>query len=62
MRAHLPTFWAGVVLTVFGVAFTLEAAGVWSFTLSQLRVIGPLALIAVGVGVLLGSRQGPRTS
>ncbi len=62
MRAHLPTFWAGVVLTLFGVAFLLEAAGVWSFTLSQLRVVGPLVLIAVGVGVLLGSRSGTGTA
>lgn len=61
MRAHLPTLWGGVVLTVFGVAFALEAAGVWSFTLSQLSVLGPLALIAVGIGVLLGSRSGSRT-
>lgn len=59
MRPHLPTLWSGIVLIAIGVGFGLEAAGVWSFEVGQLQLIAPLALIAIGVGFLLGSLSKP---
>lgn len=55
MRPHLPTLWSGIVLIALGVAFGLEATGIWSFEIGHLQLIAPLALIAIGVGFLLGS-------
>lgn len=56
-RPHLPTLWSGIVFIGLGVAFALEAVGVWVFDAADLRLLGPLALVAVGVGILLGARS-----
>ncbi|MGF1597114.1 MAG: hypothetical protein ACFCVK_09295 [Acidimicrobiales bacterium] len=45
-------FITGLVFAVMGVAFVAEAAGGWSFRLSQLAIAGPVLLIVVGLGVL----------
>jgi uncharacterized integral membrane protein len=45
---------AGVVFTVLGVLFLLEAGDVWTFSLSDLRYLAPLALIVIGGAVLAG--------
>lgn len=44
---------AGAVFTVLGVLFILEAGDVWSFALSDLRYVAPLAIIVIGASVLL---------
>lgn len=55
MKLHLGTLVAGIIYLVVGVAFVFEALGYWSLRLSDLRYAGPLALVAVGVAVLIGS-------
>ncbi len=45
---------AGAVFTVLGVLFLLEAGDVWTFALSDLRYLAPLALIVIGGAVLTG--------
>jgi len=57
VRPHLPTLWAGVLFVAVGVAFSLEAAGVWTFVPAHLRIVGPLALVALGLGLLLGTER-----
>ncbi|MFP3913865.1 MAG: hypothetical protein ACLFWM_03250 [Actinomycetota bacterium] len=55
MRLHPGTLLAGFIYLATGVAFLLEALGAWSLRVSDLRYIGPLALVAVGLAVLVGS-------
>lgn len=50
----------GLGLILIGVAFLAEAAGVWTFRLSQLAVTGPLLLIGAGVAVLARAGTGHR--
>ncbi len=45
---------AGAVFTVLGLLFLLEAGDVWTFALSDLRYLAPLALIVIGGAVLTG--------
>ncbi len=55
MRLHNGTLLAGVVFLLIGVAFVLEALGVWTLQIGDLRYIGPIALVVVGVAVVVGS-------
>jgi hypothetical protein len=54
-RFHPGTFTAGVFFFVLGLAFTLEAADVWTFRLEHFKVLGPLTLVAIGLAVLVAS-------
>ncbi|HSJ35476.1 MAG TPA: DUF5668 domain-containing protein [Acidimicrobiia bacterium] len=55
MRMHLGTLFAGLIFLALGIAFTLEAMDVWSLSVSDLRYIGPLALVVAGAAVVVGS-------
>ena len=55
MRVHASPLIAGVVFVALGVAFILEALDMWAFQLADLRLVGPIALLAVGIGVAVGS-------
>lgn len=58
MRLHKGTLLAGIVFLLIGVAFILEALEVWTVQISDLRYIGPIALVVVGVAVVFGSMGG----
>jgi hypothetical protein len=49
------TLFAGLIFLLVGVAFTLEALEVWTLSVSDLRYVGPLALLVVGAAVVVGS-------
>ncbi len=55
MRTHIGTFITGLVFLAIGVAFALEAAGVWTVRVQDLKLIGPLALVVIGAAVLLSA-------
>jgi hypothetical protein len=55
MRLHKGTLVAGIVFLLVGVALILEALDVWTVQISDLRYIGPIALVVVGVAVVIGS-------
>lgn len=55
MRIHMGTLFAGLIFLLVGVAFTLEALEVWTLSVSDLRYVGPLALLVVGAAVVVGS-------
>ncbi len=55
MRLHWGTLLTGVIYLVIGVAFVLEALDVWALRLADLRLIGPLALVVIGIAVIMGS-------
>lgn len=55
MKLHPGTLLAGVIYLAVGVAFLFEALGYWTLRLADLRFAAPLALVAVGIAVLLGS-------
>ena len=63
MKLHTGTLIAGVVYLVVGIAFVFEALDYWTLRLSDLRYIGPLALVVIGVTVLVGAltRRSPET-
>lgn len=46
---------AGLFFVVVGVAFVLEASDVWTFQLSNLRLLAPLGLLMVGIGLLISA-------
>ncbi len=46
---------AGLLFTVLGVAFVLEASGRWDFELGHFRFLGPLVLIVIGITTLVGA-------
>jgi len=52
---HIGTLFAGLIFLALGIAFTLEAMDVWSLSVSDLRYIGPLALVVAGAAVVVGS-------
>jgi hypothetical protein len=54
MRFHIGTFTTGLVFTAAGVAFVLEALGLWTLQVADLRVIGPVVLVVIGVALLAG--------
>jgi hypothetical protein len=63
MRIHRGTLFAGVVYLGIGVAFILEALEVWALQIGDLRFVGPIALVVLGVAVVIGSMRGaPRSS
>lgn len=55
MRIHMGTLFAGLIFLLVGVAFTLEALEVWTLSVSDLRYVGPLALLVVGAAVVVAS-------
>ncbi len=55
MRLHKGTLFAGVLYLMIGVAFILEALDVWTLQISDLRYIGPIALVVLGIAVVIGS-------
>lgn len=54
-RPDTGTFLTGAFLAAMGAAFVLEAAGAWTFRLTDLRMVGPVALILVGAAVLVSA-------
>ncbi len=55
MNLHRGTLLAGVVFIIIGVVFFLEALGVWTIRLVDLRLIGPLVLVVIGVAIIIGT-------
>ncbi len=55
MRLHKGTLLAGLLYLGIGVAFILEALEVWTLHISDLRYIGPIALVVLGVAIVIGS-------
>jgi hypothetical protein len=62
MRIHRGTLFAGVVYLGIGVAFILEALEVWALQIGDLRFVGPIALVVLGLAVVIGSRRGAQRS
>ncbi|HLT96723.1 MAG TPA: hypothetical protein VK070_08035 [Acidimicrobiia bacterium] len=60
MRFHPGTLFAGVIYLALGVAFVFEALDAWSLSISDLRYVGPLALVLAGLAVVIGSIAGRR--
>jgi uncharacterized integral membrane protein len=54
-RFHPGTFTSGLIFAVLGAVFMAENRGWWSFELRDLRLMGPLLVILIGVAVLMGS-------
>jgi hypothetical protein len=63
MRLHKGTLFAGVIYMGIGIGFLLEALEVWTLQISDLTVVGPLALVILGLAVVVGSlgRTGQKT-
>ncbi|HLF42528.1 MAG TPA: hypothetical protein VJA46_03250 [Acidimicrobiia bacterium] len=63
MRLHKGTLFAGVIYLGIGIGFLLEALEVWTLRISDLTVVGPLALVVLGLAVVIGSlgRAGEQT-
>ena len=55
MRLHKGTLFAGVIYLGIGIVFLLEALEVWTLQISDLTVVGPLALVILGLAVVIGS-------
>jgi hypothetical protein len=55
MRLHKGTLFAGVIYLGIGIGFLLEALDVWTLRISDLTVVGPLALVIIGLAVVVGS-------
>jgi len=55
MRLHKGTLFAGVIYLGIGIGFLLEALEVWTLQISDLTVVGPLALVVLGLAVVVGS-------
>jgi hypothetical protein len=53
---------AGVVYLGIGVAFILEATEVWALRIGDLRFVGPIALVVLGVAVVIGSMRSAQRS
>jgi len=62
MRIHRGTLFAGVVYLGVGVAFILEALEVWALQIGDLRFVGPIALVVLGLAVAIGSMRGAQRS
>ena len=58
MTIHRGTLFAGVVYLGIGVAFILEALEVWALQIGDLRFVGPVALVVLGLAVVIGSMRG----
>lgn len=59
MRVHVGTLFAGAIYLAVGIAFIFEALGAWTLSISDLRFVGPLALVVAGVAVVIGSLSKP---
>ena len=55
MRLHKGTLFAGVIYLGIGIVFLLEALEVWTLQISDLTVVGPVALVILGLAVVVGS-------
>jgi hypothetical protein len=55
MRLHKGTLFAGVIYLGIGIVFLLEALEVWTLQISDLTVVGPVALVVLGLAVVIGS-------
>jgi hypothetical protein len=55
MRLHRGTLFAGVVYLMVAIVFMLEALAVWTLRIGDLRYIGPIALVLIGLAVGIGS-------
>jgi hypothetical protein len=55
MRLHKGTLFAGVIYLGIGIVFLLEALEVWTLQISDLTVVGPVALVILGLAVVIGS-------
>jgi hypothetical protein len=55
MKLHTGTLFAGLVYLAIGVTFLFEALGWWTLQISDFRLVGPLALVVVGLVVIVGS-------
>jgi hypothetical protein len=62
MRIHRGTLLAGVIYLGIGVAFILEALEVWALQIGDLRYVGPIALVVLGLAVVIGSMRGAQRS
>jgi hypothetical protein len=62
MRLHTGTLFAGVVYLAVGLAFVAEALDWWTLQMEDLRYIGPLALVVVGIAVVFGSINTSRSA
>lgn len=54
-RFHPGTFTSGLIFAVLGAVFVAENRGWWTFELRDLRLMGPVLVILIGVAVLMGS-------
>ena len=52
---HVATFIWGAVLTIVGAGLALAGFGWWELSSIDLRYVGPVFVILVGVVILLGS-------
>ena len=55
MRLHAGTLLAGLIYLATGVVFILEALEVWTMQVGDLRLVLPLAMVAAGMAVVIGS-------
>jgi hypothetical protein len=55
MTLHKGTLFAGVVYLGVAIAFILEALDFWTLQIGDLRYLGPIALVVLGVAVAIGS-------
>ena len=55
MKMHVGSFLSGLIFLAIGVAFVLEAAGVWTIRVADLKLLGPLALVVIGVSIIAGA-------
>jgi hypothetical protein len=46
---------AGVLYLMIAIVFMLEALDVWTLRIGDLRYIGPIALVLIGLAVAIGS-------
>jgi drug/metabolite transporter superfamily protein YnfA len=54
-RFHPGTFTTGLIFAAFGAVFLAENRGWWTFEPNDLKLMGPLLVILIGVAVLMGS-------
>jgi hypothetical protein len=62
MKLHTGTLFAGVVYLAVGLAFVAEALDWWTLQMGDLRYVGPLALVVVGIAVVFGSLNTSRSA
>lgn len=55
MSLHKGTLFAGIVYLGVAIAFILEALGFWTLQIGDLRYVGPIALVVLGIAVAIGS-------